>query len=220
MLKRLLSFGLQDALFNYRTVKEIEKSFMNDCEMEVIDYDETKRKIIERINASPHWTFNEPKSCDGLLILPDINRIDFIEFKSLKSFLIRLNSEEDIAKQQIDTQVEKFDFSKKIVDSVYILRLILDNGIFLMSKKELEEFVRTEKKYVIVIDIDFDSNPIESFMISLEYASQFSSSNYLQNKIITTLGEDISVFGGIRIEKPLIMNKEKFESFYEELIIA
>jgi len=75
MLERLMAFGISKNFFDVMPLGELEKSCCSNSKIEVIDYDKTKELV------SSIAKIQQPKSADALKILPDLNRIDFIELK-------------------------------------------------------------------------------------------------------------------------------------------
>lgn len=114
MLQRLQDFGIREGFFDIKPLRELPKSCCLNAATEVIDYDKTK-EILSKITP-----INQPKSADALKILPHLDRIDFIELKGFESFIHHNKENRDVHKQ-VDRQIEKFDLSTKIKDSLFIL---------------------------------------------------------------------------------------------------
>jgi hypothetical protein len=118
-LQRLLDFGCHSDYFHLKSIGTVDKSCCPDATTEVIDFD--KDKVCSEAKLQPY------KSCDALKILPDLKRLDFIEFKGLKQFVhyVHTNVPPSQQTQKIAQQIKKFDLETKLHDSYIILYFVL-----------------------------------------------------------------------------------------------
>jgi hypothetical protein len=212
----LLSFGITNHLFEIVPIKDIEKSCCKVSTTEVIDFDETKRVIISNINKT-EIKMQEPKSCDALKIMPDINRLDFIEFKGLQEFIKRLPGNEEEQKLAVKEKLEKFDFQRKIGDSIFLLQQIFLLTSYSMTNEERAHFKKVEKNYFIMVDIDFEESRVEEIAFTLEFLSQVSD---IKKHIIDSICNSIEGFqdGIFGINKTKLISKNNIDRYYSSLL--
>lgn len=82
MLNRVFEFGKRENYFILKPLKEVSDKICESEEFELIDFDETKKRVVDEANQSTR------SSCDGLEIGENIN---FIEFKSFKNRKTKVN---------------------------------------------------------------------------------------------------------------------------------
>ena len=208
-LARLLTFGIDTGLFNIKPISEIDKSCCPNVAVEVIDFDETKTKI------SGLGGLQQPKSCDGLKIIPQRHQIDFIEFKSFEKFkqyqLTRIPKEQ--RKNAIQTKISSFGLKQKIDDSLFIFNFVTLHKDFKMTVQEREEINTAIKNYIILIDIALERNPLTNLAVTLDYLSDEASHDEV---LVTCIKDEIS---GIDIcyltNKPVLMSCDKVSEYYQ-----
>ncbi|MEI2664062.1 hypothetical protein [Rossellomorea sp. LJF3] len=214
MLQRLLDHGINNSYFKIKPIKDIEKSCCQVSITEVIDYDDTKRYMIDTLNQSS-ITFQDPKSCDALKIIPASDRIDFIEFKGLDLFINNLSGTEVQVERQLTKQVNKFDFETKIKDSLFILDLITKIGSLEMTKKERDYFKEISKNYIIMVDVEIEKDPMKNMAFNLMYLSETSN---FKEKLITYIQDTLTgIKERIEINKPILLSNKRIDSYYKEL---
>jgi len=159
MLERIEKWGVENGYFIYDSLKEVsdETCFCND--LQLIDFDKTKQKIIEEANQ------NTRTSCDGLNLSKSI---DFIEFKSFKDVKRKFYNNEDIKrKERRFLNATKTSLPDKIASSIWLFQYILGHKNFLATKQEKELYRNTPKNYFLVVDIDLTQNSKESLIAKL-----------------------------------------------------
>lgn len=109
-----------------------------------------------------------PKSCDAIKICIDDNRIDFIELKGFEKF--KQYSPKQTT-EDIQNQVAKFNFEKKIKDSYFVLDSIVSNQLFDDSDKTKLQNVAFH--YFVVSDIVKDG--LTNITASLNFLAEVSS---------------------------------------------
>jgi hypothetical protein len=169
--------GIEKGYFEVFAMKDIHKSCCTDATIEVIDFDKVKDKIVKEEDLVT------VKSCDCLKILPEKGRIDFIEIKSFKALID--NFKQNDLDKAIDKQVEKFNFRKKIKDSLHILETLTRKNDF--GRTELDEihYDNVTIHYIVLTDVNTVKNSFNYIAFSLIFLSQYSTSpeNFIQDKI-------------------------------------
>ncbi|RIW26966.1 hypothetical protein D3H55_23410 [Bacillus salacetis] len=215
MIEKLLKFGMDEGYFIIKEIKDIEKSCCDISSTKVIDFDETKKRLIQVINQSPE-VFQEPKSCDALKLFTNTNRLDFLEFKGLDRFISNLEGQSpDKATKLIDKQIIKFDFETKIQDSLFLLELMLKMSRLEITKAERDNFRSIPKNYIIMVDIEIEEDPVKNMALSLAYLS--STSNYQEKVVLHLIDEVSSLHNRIEINKPIIKSSKEIDNYYKEL---
>lgn len=209
-LERLEKFGVDNGYFEKKLISNISKTCCSTSNTEVIDFDKTKEKI------SSENKLQQPKSCDALKILHDKNRLDFIEFKGFKQF-INHNTNKNFSKK-LEDQVEKFNFPRKIRDSLFILENITHNNIFKITSHEKDFYEQTEKNYVILVDIDLKNNPVQGIAVSLSTLAQTSTKAEVLIK--NELSSHVSSINGSslhNLKQPILKSCSDIDSYYKNL---
>lgn len=202
MLEKLINIGEIHYNFELKRLKDIDKSCCKNIEDLFYDFDKIKEKIVEE------HKFQTLSSCDVLNIcLEDTNQsFDFIEMKGLLQFQENAKTEKDI-----DKQIAKFDFEKKIEDSLYLLQTILNSDNFKATKKEREEFCNFRKRYFIVTDISLEQNPLDLLVITMEHLSTTSNiDKYIEIKLLDKIEK--TEFN-TKIEKPKLINCSELKQY-------
>jgi len=207
MLQRLIDFGIKENFFNMQPLGTLPKSCCTTSKTLVIDFDKTKEEISEKRG------FQQPKSVDALKILPDLNRIDFIELKGFQSFI---NNSKDCSNinQKITSQIEKFNLPRKIQDSIFILFALINSKEFICSKNERSKFDQVIKNYIIVIDIELNKDPMKDRLATLTFLSE---NHNLKNKMLTTFTQTIDNIPESSLEnlgKPRIFSCNTIDNYY------
>ena len=211
-LTRLLDFGSHSNYFHSKSIGTIDKSCCANAMTEVIDFDVTKDQICHDAKLQPY------KSCDALKIIPNLKRIDFIEFKSLKQFINYVDSNVALSLQEqaINQQIKKFDLETKIHDSYIILYLVLTKNSSLRKMDKL--YYRTvEKNYIILVDTFIEEQGVLNLALTLEFLSETSSP--LEKKIANKLAIEVDELSNLpfKINKPILKSCRTIDNFYEKL---
>jgi hypothetical protein len=212
MLERLLDFGTSYQFFNIELLGQLEKSCCPDTKTEVINFDKAKERISETT------ALHQPKSVDALKILPQLNRIDFIELKGFKMFIKHSNPNHGTG-QQVSNQIEKFGLAEKITDSLFVLSLLIRMKQFKCTKIESQQYQQAKKYYLVVVDIDLYENPIKDRLITLDFLSENIAT--LKNNILEKLNQvvdDIPCSSLENLEKPKLLSCKKIDKYYEDLV--
>ena len=137
MLATLLTFGKTNGYFDIKRIGDFDNAVsegFSHINTQAIHFDKTKEKICKECKQE------SIKSCDALHIIPNKNRINFIEFKQIidNSNLIRWTTGLNLA--------------QKIKDSKEVLLLILRNPQIVHSDK-VNKFNNLEKNVIISFDV-------------------------------------------------------------------
>jgi hypothetical protein len=198
-LNALLEYGIRKKYFIQSAIGDIDKTCCKNSKIVVIDFDDTKTKIVAEHN---YFTM---KSCDALRIVPDGDSIEFIEFKSSINII---NNPRNQTPNNLAEQVRKFDLKGKIKDSLHVLEVIVskrDNGL---SKENRDAYHSTKKKYIILTDISLTNNPVDVFNLTLNFlASSSSTLAILLKEEIEKIGIDLSN----SIKQPILMSCKAFK---------
>lgn len=179
MLEKLIQIGEQTYSFSEEPFGKIDKSCCPETECKIIDFDKVKEVVIQK------HSLNSLSSCDGLKICLQENILDFIEMKGFQEFKARNH---DLHEEIIERQINKFDFQKKIQDSLYVLETIIRSGVFCATKKDREKFNKCTKRYFIVTDIEDKQDGLASISFNLDFLATTSNIDHtirvcLENKV-------------------------------------
>jgi len=188
MLNDFLTFGINN---NYFEVKRIGNFSLAGIEgyshinTSAIEFDKAKTNICNSLNLE------QCKSCDALDILPAKNRLNFIEFKIFQD------------RRQLKEWIKnKSKFPKKIKDSYFILRALLQNRLFI-HKGKADKFKRANKNFIISFDLK--SNPLNTIAFSLTW---FQVEALIQKELQT------DYFIGENFNTPVCIQIRYFDSKY------
>jgi len=210
ILEQVLAFGFSKNYFDKLEIKNIDKSC---CSLDnvIIDFDKTKDIVCTEASQVTR------KSCDGLCL---VKSIDFIEFKSLnnffdKEFQYKLKSNKENLKESeiIKEKVSKFNFNKKIRDSIWIFDYIVNHHELQLNNSHLEKIYNDiDKNYFIVKD---NYQPLINLNLQFQVLSGLKN-NSLNNRetmdiLITKTLEKIS----LSINKPKLIDCNKLKFYLE-----
>lgn len=197
MLNRVFEFGKDKNYFILKPLKEVSDKLCESEEFKLIDFDETKKQVIEEANQSTR------ASCDGLEISENIN---FIEFKGFKNVKKKFNEKKNLQEKE-DKFISKIDedLINKIEDSLWILEFILNHKCFRITKEEKKAYRNTPKKYYLVVDIDLSKNSKERLFTQLNALATIPNSLY-DNLIISVKSIFEEIERNIKIEKPKLID--------------
>jgi hypothetical protein len=211
-LQKLLDFGKQEGYFEETTIGRLEKSCCKDSVTGIIDFDKAKDIIVSE------FELQTLKSSDGLKISPLFGNLDFIELKGFKKFIRHQFKAGEPAEIQIREKVENFELVSKIRDSIYILQTIVLSRKLDLCKRERTVFYNIPKKFIVVVDIEMDENPIEYIALSLSFLSETSTS--IEKQISGIVKMEIDKIPGSpfnNIQKPQLMNCKSIDDYYARI---
>ncbi|EOO24788.1 hypothetical protein IIU_06608 [Bacillus cereus VD133] len=220
MLKKLLDKGVSLELFELKALKDLEGSCASDANLEVVDYDKVKEDIYALMNGKNNaLKFNQPKSCDGLKIMPTEGRIDFIEIKGIQSFCASLNSRKNLnVEKEINKQIANFSLEDKIEDSLHIFKQLLQIDKFEFNNNEKRTLLNNiEKNYIIVIDEEIEKDYAKQIAVNLGFLS--TTSNYA-DQVIVKLKETVNGIQITKVTKPILISHSKIDEYYNKLQLS
>jgi len=199
MLDKLLQIGQEYYDFEILAFKNIDKSCCTEQECEVIDFDKVKENCMQK------HSLNSIASCDAIRICPEQKRIDFIEMKGFEEYK-RYNP--NASASQIRKHIDKFDFEKKIKDSLYILQTIIRSDVFNASNSERDSFEKSSKRFFVVTDIDVKTDALKIFDLTMNFLATASS---IDNEIKVCLETRVSEMEELcfLVEKPKLISCNK-----------
>ncbi|OJD62313.1 hypothetical protein [Bacillus sp. NH11B] len=218
MLKKLLEKGVTLGLFELKPLKDLDGSCASSANLEVIDYDLVKEKVYEIMNSNGMGIkFQIPKSCDALKILPNEDRLDFIEIKGIKTFCEKLAEREGCnAQREMDKQVKKFSLSSKIEDSLDLFKSLLKMDRFEITNAEKEAILgEIHKNYLVVIDEEVEQDYAMRLAAGLEFLS--TTSNY-KSEMVIKLQDTIDGINIAKISKPILLCHSQVDAYYESVL--
>lgn len=133
---------------------------VNDSRLEVIDFDKIKDAYCESLHSDPM------PSVDALAYSEKRVALCFVELKGWDRFLNNPYRKASVSEEEIKTQAGRYDLKGKLESS---LRICQD----LMGVPDCFEGV--ELFFVLVTDIEIESNPLESIVYNLSVLAETSS---------------------------------------------
>ncbi|GGG33887.1 hypothetical protein GCM10007425_30730 [Lysinibacillus alkalisoli] len=212
MLQTLLENGKKIGLFQVRNLKDLDTNNRIEAKVEVIDFDAIKCDIFKGFNKHS-LGFDELKSCDGLKIIPEKKRLDFIELKGIEEFCFRHEdlSEED-ATTAIYEQIDKFNLNDKIFHSLCILTIIFQIKQIALTKKQKKQFSdEITSEFIVVVDSKKD----EAKGIGLMLETLANNSD-IKDQYLITLRETLQGIEVLNIKNPKLMFQEEIDYYYHE----
>jgi len=167
--------GLQAGWFVPMPLGKLDKNCCPQAQTEVIDFDQTTMQVAKMLKKPT------PKSCDALKIFCNDQRLDFIEMKGWRAFIQRNPA------SAIPQQIKKFNLSKKISDSLGVLRDLIT--LMALGDVAHQHYRETHIHYVVLIDIQLERNPLEHLALSLGFLSE--SSTPIRQQIIQGLSKEL-----------------------------
>jgi hypothetical protein len=199
MLERLVEFGAKEGFFDSKSLGELEKTCCPQSKTEVIDYDKTKEMV------SNEAQLQQPKSADALKIMPQLNRLDFIELKRFEDF-IHHNKDKNNFNETLGKQIEKFNLQKKIRDSLLILSTLINSKKFICTSLENSQYEQVIKNYIVVVDVDLSQDPIKDRLVTLVFLA-------MKRTI-----ESIPTSPLENFKQSKLLNCKRVDQYYDELL--
>ncbi len=212
MLARLIAFGEDKGFFTVKALGQLDKSCCPKAQTAVIDFDGTKARMTE---TAP---LHQPKSADALKILPQLNRVDFIELKGFEQFVHHQKDALDID-TKINRQIEKFCLADKIKDSLFVLAFLIKLKEFRCTIQENQQYRQASKNYLVVVDIDLYDNPMKDRLVTLDFLSENTS--HIKDKIARQLQQavdDIPASSLENLQAPKLLSCKKIDAYYQQLL--
>lgn len=222
-IQKLYANGLAKGFFVVKQIKDIDSSPTDIATTEVIDLDDVKDKLVDSANQRKkgtskcdYWAVIKPKSCDGLKLIPEKSRIDFIEFKGFEDFKKRESIEiKDVKK--IEKKVKDYNLGLKIKDSCHVFGNMLLVGKLELSSTDREFLIDASKNYIVMVDIGIKNNPEQNFAATMQFLSQPSVNSIIQGCIESDLG---TIDLPKNINDPVLMSANDIDRYYNSLQIS
>jgi hypothetical protein len=208
-LQKLLDFGKHGGYFKETTIGQLEKTCCEQSVTTVIDFDGTKDIVISE------FALQTLKSSDALKIVPHTNRLDVIELKGFKKFMKYQLRSGGSAEAQVREKIESFELVGKIRDSIYILQTVAFSRKLELTKKERAVFYGIPKRFIVVVDIEMEKNPVEYIALTLSFLSEASTS--IEKQVASILKMELDKIPGSpfsNIQKPQLMNCKSIDDYY------
>ncbi|MCU0347603.1 MAG: hypothetical protein MUC59_11750 [Saprospiraceae bacterium] len=213
-LEKFLEIGVQNGYFELSTIGSVDKSCCTAATTEIIDFDKLKEKLVQEKGLQTL------KSCDGLKILPNKERIDFVEMKGVRKLLqYTKNHTKPVAlKQEISDKFDSFNFLGKIRDSWTLLTLVASLKEFIVEGGTRNELFEARKHLVILTDIDPNENAVELIALNLQYLATFSTPIERQiSELFANALDAIPEGLFLNFQKPVLKSCKEIDAYYGSL---
>lgn len=194
VLKELLKYGTDNGYFEIQTISDI-KEYNCNSKTEMIDFDKVTSKLYKGGDI--------PCSCDGLKLLIDNKRLDFIEFKSISN-MIKFG-------RNIKKEIKGFKLEDKINCSFETLNKLYFDKVGDNLKNEFNNDI--EKNYLVVAD------NISDGMANIRFAfKMFGETANIYREIAQELKEKLSAINEPKLSNPPIFLKcSRLDSYYSSI---
>ncbi len=168
---------------------------------QVIDFDKIKDNYAKSLKIP------SPSSVDALTYNRD--ELFFIEIKGWKEFL---NRNQCITPDNIDNQLYKYNFVKKLSDSFDICNYYVQKNPTIGT---LHDFTTCSKVYVIDTDIDQKNHPLDALSLNLKILSETTSD--WETLCYQKMEQTVSKIPNI---KTICINCRNFDNIFSQLNLA
>lgn len=156
MLRDVSDYAEREGIFIFKPIYQLESTACScsDVDALVIDFDHAKDELTRLLELP-----DKPKSCDALKIKADQNQLIFVEmkgFRQMENRFLAVQPRPD-HEELVERQVTRFDFPKKINDSIWLWERIVERSGC--------EPLDSEIRFVILTDIELlDDLNAETFL--------------------------------------------------------
>jgi hypothetical protein len=193
MLEKVLNKGKKYFIFDSLSKVSDDTCLDNECKL--IDFDETKKIVIEEAHQSSR------SSCDGLHLNDNIN---FIEFKSFKKVKEQQHTEDLERKERRFVSKVKTSLLDKIESSIWIFEFVVHHKDIALTKNDKITYSKLDKNYYLVVDIDLTKPNKDSLVAQLNGLTIPTS---LYNNLIIEVKNILDgIEQKIKIKKPLLID--------------
>jgi hypothetical protein len=207
-LIHLESKGVEKGYFELKKIKNIEKSCCTIADTEVIDFDSIKDKL------TTSGGLVTTKSCDCIKICPTKQCIDLIEMKGF------VNLVENFKKKRIDLEVNKkiakFNFTKKIEDSLVLLDILVRKTEFEKTLEDDVFFRETKINYIVLTDVDSINESFNYIALNFIFYAEYSDS--MENYIASEISKELTKIPNInhKLNSPMLKTCNEIDDYYLE----
>jgi hypothetical protein len=200
--------GIEIGYFELNKIKNIETTCCSVAETEVIDFDKTKDKLV----ASGGLVTT--KSCDCIKIRPTKQCIDLIEMKRFVPLV------ENFKKKRIDLEVNKkiakFNFTKKIEDSLVLLDILVRKMEFEKTLEDDVFFRETKINYIVLTDVDSIHESFNYIALNFIFYAEYSDS--MENYIASEISKELTKIPNInhKLNSPMLKTCNEIDDYYLE----
>ena len=174
-------------------------------EFKLIDFDETKKIVINEANQSNR------SSCDGLHLDDSVN---FIEFKSFKKVKEQQHTEDLDKKERRFISKTETSLLDKIESSIWIFEFVVHHKDIALTKDEKKNYSQLDKNYYLVVDVDLSKENKDTFIAQLNGLT-IPTSLY-DNLIINVKSILNEIEQNIKIKKPLLIDCKQLKEILKE----
>jgi hypothetical protein len=213
-LTDFLNIGIETGYFTLSKIKNLDKTCCTDSEIEVIDFDATKEKIVAL------GKLKTIKSCDALIINAEKERIDFIEMKGFQKMILYSKNKADSKKlkAEFEEKVKKFNFIGKIDDSIFILNMLYRLNKFNLADGKGKPLLDVNKHLIILTDVSSETNAIERIAVDLLFLENFSTPiETLILNIVSTELDKTHKYLAHNFQQPILMTCNDIDAYYASI---
>jgi len=203
MLEKVLTKG--NKYFIFDSLTEISDHTCICQEFKLIDFDETKKIVINEANQVNR------SSCDGLYLDDSIN---FVEFKSFKKVKEQQHTEDLEKKERRFISKTETSLLDKIESSIWIFEFVVHHKDIALTKDEKKNYSQLDKNYYLVVDVDLSKENKDTFIAQLNGLT-IPTSLY-DNLIINVKSILNEIEQNIKIKKPLLIDCKQLKEILKE----
>ncbi len=190
-------------VFVRKKIKEIPQTPCKNSETIVCDLDYAKKIIVKKYNLV------SLSSCDAIKLLKDEQRIDFIEFKSIKDILFSdpkgIRSVDDFKRKILNLNLHQ-----KIIDSNYLLYTIITDSAYDFKGNDRKVYSALKKLYIIIFDFDQIAH-LQRIQFLFNYLGNYYG---IERMVKEAVSDKIKSADLLNISPPIIKNCQTIDQFY------
>lgn len=205
-LEKLCECGLSFNYFEVCDISVIDPIWCNG--LKVINFDQIAQKVCK-------GQISTLKSCDALRISRTKNCMDFIELKKIEELIIMAKS----AKECVENAKE-FNLYGKIFDSLVIIRNMIADGQFKFTRKEINDFYRVPKNFIVAIDTKESGGSFKNtmdFLATVHNSPKKLAIDTLREIVLNEVNgqlKEIEIYGQIRLNSVMLLTYHKIYEHY------